>query len=162
MTREIPLTRGLVALVDDDDFERVSQFRWYPAKSATPNGTTYAQGRAGTRVTISMHRFILQPPPGFEIDHANHDGLDNRRSNLRLCTRSQNIANRRPAVTGRTGYRGVTPATGGNGFRVRVEFEGERRHIGHFFCPVEAAHAYDEAARRIHGAFAILNFPEAA
>lgn len=109
---EVQLTRGMVALVDDEDFERVSQHKW----AASPNGNRwYGQTNVkrpdGSHTTMRLHRFVLRLPPGRlpEVDHENHDGLDCRKENLRQLTRSQNAQNQRGAHRDSlTGVRGVS------------------------------------------------------
>jgi len=89
MTKEIELTRGLVALVDDEDFDELSKFNWHAMKSRS---NFYASRRASGKV-IRMHNMIVPPPDGFLVDHINKNSLDNRRCNLRLATRLQNVLN---------------------------------------------------------------------
>jgi hypothetical protein len=163
--KEIPLSRGLVALVDDEDFGRVSQFKWSAADAG--RGRFYASRgtmKKGRRQTIYMHRFIMSAPAGCEVDHRNGDSLDNRRSNLRLCTRSQNQINRPTPTDKAFPWRGVTTVNSAKRpYRVQIRTTvGRRLYIGCFADPVEAARAYDDAARKYHGEFARLNFPEAA
>lgn len=160
MIREITLTRGLTAIVDADDFERLSQFRWFALSSGRPGGTPrFVAARTiktdAGRKTLLMHREVLGAPPNFEVDHVNRNPLDNRKSNLRLATRSQNCANRRTENS--TGYRGVSPHR--RRFKAVADHEGTTHRIGIFPTAVEAAQAYDRFARAHHGAFAVLNFP---
>lgn len=96
MVKEIPLSQGKVALVDDEDFELVYQYKW---SVSGRGGIYYARcniNRNGKDTTQSMHRFLLCPPPDKEIDHMNHNGLDNRRCNIKICTHAENMANRSP------------------------------------------------------------------
>lgn len=159
--REIPLTKGKVALVDAADFEWLSQWKWFA------HVTGYCLGNVnvdGVRRTVTMHRMIMEPPPGFEVDHANRDGLDNRRANLRVATRSQNVVNR-IVRAGAAGFRGVyidASHHGARPYRAEISFNGKRARLGRHLTAIEAARAYDRAARQLHGEFAILNFPEAA
>src|SRR4030067_2579990 len=97
--KKIPLSRGMVTLVDDLDYEWLSQWKWYAARG----GATFYAGRslprsAEGRGAVWMHRLILSVPPGIDVDHRNGNGLDNRRINLRSCNRSQNACNMRPIV----------------------------------------------------------------
>jgi hypothetical protein len=154
--KEIPLTRGLVALVDDDDYERVGQYSW----SALNNGA--AQARIG-KIRVQMHRFILDAEPGQVIDHINHNRADNRRCNLRFATISQNCGNRRGWAGN---YKGVInlrryaqyARLGPNARAFRAMCAGEL--LGHFRTELEAAIAYDIAAEKRWGEFAFLNFPK--
>lgn len=156
--REIPLNRGRVALVDEADYEWLSQWRWTFA--GEPTGGGYAVRGCdvgGARRTLLMHRAILSPEPGLQVDHINGDGLDNRRANLRPCTASQNCQNRAVKKGTRSGFKGVTKYN--RYWRAAIRAEGRTRYIGYYATPEEAARAYDEAAMRLHGEFARLNFP---
>ena len=102
-----------------------------------------------------MHRFLLDAPVGLVVDHINHDGLDNRRSNLRLATYAQNAANRRRGKTN-SGYKGVTWT--GTAWSAAAFVRGKRRHLGTFGTPADAARAYDRAIQNEYGEFACTNF----
>lgn len=156
MTKSIPLTNGKVTLVDDGDFDWLNQWKWQGAKSRT----FYAVRRAGwpVRKTVIMHRLILGISDEYEVDYINGNGLDNRRKNLRVATRSQNQANRGPQRNNASGYKGVMWNKGKRKWRARIQVEGRRIHLGYFDDPVEAAKAYDEAARKHFGKFAKTNF----
>lgn len=162
MTRRIPLSRGLVALVDDCDYARVSQFKW----SADGNGYACRMVTIGhkdgkrIRRKIMLHRFILDAPPDKQVDHRNHDLLDNRRGNLRLATVAQNRANARPVGGGTSSFRGVWCTARDEQWRAEIVIRGTRHHLGHFACEQQAAQAYDHAALAAWGEFAYLNFPE--
>ena len=106
-----------------------------------------------------MHRTILNAPKGLVIDHLNHDGLDNRRSNLRLTNHSENRINSCKPPTSTTGFRGVSFHKHRGDYIAHIRKNGYLRHLGYFEEPVEAAKAYDRAARELHGKFAALNFP---
>lgn len=154
--KEIPLTQGKVAIVDDQDYALVSQYKWcakwngrhwYSHKSIVKNGRQY---------TLFMHRFITDAPTGMQVDHVNGDTLDNRRSNLRLCTPSENQQNRGRPISNSSGYKGVRKD--GNRWCAAIMVNGKYFHLGSFAEPVEAAHAYDSAARRHFGEYAKTNF----
>lgn len=151
--REIPLTCGLVALVDDCDFERVSAIQWNKLEA---KGGVYAQGCVAQR-RLLMHRFVLDAPKGVIVDHRNHQTLDNRRSNLRICNSSLSnvFKGHRP---NKYGFRGV--ARRRSKYFGRVTIEGRVYVSAAFDTPVEAARAYDALAARHHGEFAVLNFPQ--
>lgn len=154
MAREIALTKGRVAIVDDEDFDALSAYRWSAATAKSKNSKHTYASRRGAKSPIYMHREILGAPKGLRVDHINGDGLDNRRCNLRLCTNSQNLANQM-AVRNPTGFKGVTPAWAG---RWRAQGHN-RKALGTFDTVEEAARAYDDYARSAFGAFARLNFP---
>lgn len=161
---EVALANGGVALIDDADYEAIRPYRWSAHRQST--GHIYAVARTArnnyVRHTIRMHRIILAPAAGLFVDHINGDGLDNRRANLRLCTPSQNSQNqrlRREAATSQ--FKGVsrTGKTDQRPWFAAVYVAGVRRFSGLFATEIEAALAYDDAARRLHGDFARVNFP---
>lgn len=154
--REIVLTQGKVAVVDDQDYDLVKAHRWRAVRCSPT--LWYARGDLpdahGGRC-VYMHRLIMGAERQHEVDHRNGCGLDNRRINLRLCTHAQNIAaNRRKP--GASGFRGVRPHKG------RWQARHIHTHLGIFDTPEEAARAWDAAALAVYGAFAVLNFPPAA
>lgn len=162
MAREIALTRGYVALVDDEDFDWLSRWKWivhtHPRGYDTALRCVPAAEGGGQ---VKMHRAILGARPGLVVDHINGNTLDNRRCNLRLCTHAENMRNRRPHKNNAVGFKGVNLHANGS-YVARIRADGRNVRLGTFACPVEAARAYDAAARRFHGEFARLNFPEAA
>ena len=156
--REIPLSRGMVALVDDDDYDMlVSVGKWH----ATPgtSGTYYANRSitrpGGGQTTQGMHTLISGWP---YVDHRNGDGLDNRRANLRQATDSQNQGNRRIGSNNTSGYKGVSRS--GLKWRARIRLDGHQTHMGCYATPQEAARAYDTASIKHFGEFARPNFPQ--
>jgi hypothetical protein len=157
---EIALTQGYVAIVDAEDHEWLSQWRWrYKARGDGYQGYAVRTTRfAGSRrqVTIYMHRAVFAADVP-EVDHINGDKLDNRRSNLRAANRRLNSSNRRLA-RGASGFIGVAQA----GARWIAYFgKGAGSYLGRFDVPEDAARARDAAARSAYGDFAVLNFPEA-
>lgn len=153
--RSVYLTKGYVALVDDEDFERVSKHKWfYHSKYAwrMPPKTGKSRHRQ------SMHRFILGVTDRrVGIDHKNSCTLDNRKANLRLATKSQNGANRGPNKNNKSGYKGVYWWTIGARWVAAVKVNKELVHLGYFKDKHSAAKAYNEAALRYFGDFAKLN-----
>lgn len=151
--KRVSLSGGKFAIVSDCDFPKVNRYKW----SADRNGYAVRMVQDGSRRRkVLMHRFILDAPAGAEVDHANGDKLDNRRSNLRLATKSQNNANRGP-YTGT--YKGVSWHKRDRRWQSQIRINGSQRHLGTFADPVSAALAYDRAARAAWGEFAYLNFP---
>lgn len=155
---EIPLTRGLVALIDDADLELVGRFNWH----AKPAGRThYAyrtyKGDTGRRICQAMHQLIC----GYGItDHVNGDGLDNRRGNLRSVDQAQNNCNARKRTGSSSIFKGVKRVPlSRESWAARIKVNGEERHIGSFGTEADAALAYDAAARSLFGEYAALNFP---
>jgi len=158
--KKITANKGLSILVDDKDFDKVSDRHWccFPAR-----GTYYAMAqnrKSGVRTHVLMHRLILTAPRNLLIDHINGNGLDNRRENLRLCTNSQNCQNARMRKHNKSGYRGVHWNERDKGFYARIGVNGKRIWIGFFKAAEDAAKAYDKAAIKYHGDFARLNFAE--
>jgi hypothetical protein len=156
---KIPLTQGKFAKVDPDDYTWLAQFRWH---SKTNEYAAYAVRtitRDRRQKRIYMHRLIMNTPPHLVCDHVNHDGLDNRRHNLRNCTLTQNNANTRPAKNASSKYKGVSYNKRRKKFAAFIKKAGSQIHLGYFHDEIEAARAYDRAARKYHKAFALLNFP---
>ena len=163
-TKLIPLTQGFVALVDASDYGWLSEMRWYPMKKDT--GDVYAFTHIqvdGKKTSAFMHRMILGAVAGQETDHRNGNGLDNRRENIRLCTHSQNMANR-TRRWGVSRYLGVSLHKPTRKWIVHIQKNKKLQHVGLFACEIEAARAYDKKAHELHGEFARLNFgpPDAA
>lgn len=154
--KTIPLTKGYSALVDDEDYERVAAVKWYA--SVHPR-TIYAQRDChanGKRTAVCLHRFIMSAPQGMWVDHINGDGLDNRKSNLRVCTPAENLRNqRRP--TGRSVFKGISFDAVNKKWRATIRVSGKRVFLGRFLDERSAAMAYDAAALLHHGAFACTN-----
>jgi hypothetical protein len=116
--------------------------------------------RDGKRVAILLHRFLLGLPPHRPlVDHIDFDGLNCRRSNMRIATRTQNNINKRTKGGGNTGYRGIERTIGGK-WHARITVAKKRTNLGVYDDPADAARAYDAAAKRLFGEFAVLNFPE--
>lgn len=139
--KTVKLSNGMEALVSDEDYERVAQYRWH----AMPvnRGRVYAIHTVNdgqhTR-SVYLHRFIMDAPDGMMVDHRNGNGLDNQRDNLRIVTRSQNLHNRKP-VPGR--YRGVVKHNGR--WLARISVGNKKRHLGTFATPEQAALAWNRA-----------------
>lgn len=158
--KQIPLTKGKFAIVNDGDYEFLSNWKW----SASFNGSLwYAQRSEGPRLlrkTVQMHRFIMSAPRGMEVDHINGDTLDNRRENMRLCSRLQNGRNRKRPKNNTSGFKGVWWNKTCNKWEAEIRVNNKRIYLGHYSDPEEAARAYDEAAVEHFGDFAKINFPE--
>lgn len=156
--KEIQLTRGFVAIVDDEDFPELSVFSW---QSTLRSGKVYAQRKnLCAPGVVLMHRHILglAVNDGKKADHINRNGLDNRRSNLRVATPSQNGANA-IARGGVSAWKGVTIDRRDGVWQAQIMVNHVHRNLGRFRDEDAAARAYDDAAREAFGPFARLNFP---
>ncbi len=147
----IPLTKGKVAIVDEADAEMLSQYRWcylnvgYAARHERIDGKDR---------TILMHRFLLCASSDQLVDHINGNGLDNRRVNIRLCTKADNQRNQRRNNKNTTGYKGVSFDKARGKYSASIQVFGTQIHLGRFSTAEEASMAYEDAARQHHGEFA--------
>ncbi len=143
--------------VDAEDFEALSQFNWY----ITSRG--YAARKAlndiGKWSMVFMHRLIMNCPSDLYIDHINHDQLDNRKVNLRICKQWENMQNRRTKTSSKSGYRGVYvyPASKINPWAVVVSIQGKQKTLGYFDCPKKAALFYNQEIPKYNPDFYRLN-----
>lgn len=164
---EVPLygkyARGRVALVDPEDFDLVMQYRWYVKETARPRRPDgpYATAnpyRNGRQRMVYMHNLIMGQ---IGIDHIDGNGLNNRRSNLRPATSSQNGANRSPVQRHSSQFKGVSWYSPLGKWKASIRHNGRTRHLGYFHDEVKAAKVYDAAAREAFGEYARPNFPGA-
>jgi hypothetical protein len=140
------------AMVDDEDFDRLNQWKWHRGPSGYVARHIWSRGRS---VRFRMHREILNCPGGYEVDHINGNPLDNRKSNLRICTKSENQWNKGLGKDNTSGFKGVSAERGK--WQARIRVKTVRRHLGLYETPLEAALAYDAAALELHGEFAKTN-----
>lgn len=156
--RSIVLNKGDVALVSDEDYPRVSQNEWRSYKH-TLNHTAYAYrvGRKRGTPDIPLHRFLLGFPSE-RIDHINGNGLDNRRENLRLATHTENMSNAHARKGALSKYKGVSKHSDGK-WSASITINKTQKWLGVHREELDAAIAYDRAAREAQGPFARLNFP---
>ena len=154
--KQIVLTKARVAVVDDEDFSRLSITKWFAVDCA---GSFYARTHIGGGKQEYMHRIVMNAPRGMQVDHVNHDTLDNRKENLRLCTQSQNNANmRKPSGKWSSRYKGVTWHSKRRKWCAHGRVNGRYTHLGLFVTEEDAARAYDANARKQYGDFALVNF----
>lgn len=164
MTREIPLTQGKVALVDDDDFDRVNAFKWCAVKmQSAPQRRTHWYAKHciyvdGQAINIYLHRFILGTPDKIHIDHEDGNGLNCTKSNMRYASRRQNAWNTRVHLQSETGFKGVRRAK--IGWAAHISVDGKSRRIGAFTSIEQAARVWDAAAIHFNKEFARTNFAE--
>ncbi|MGG1598512.1 AP2 domain-containing protein [Paenibacillus naphthalenovorans] len=155
--KSIPLSKGKFALVDDEDFDLVSEFTWQAVQIHKVWYAITTVYRDGKSQTLYMHRLIMNPKPGQEVDHKNRNGLDNRRSvNLRIVDHATNQHNQRSKGLSR--YKGVNWRKDRGKWRAEIRKGKIRLFLGHFSDEVDAAKAYDAAARELYGEFASTNF----
>ena len=158
MAKEIQLTQGKVAIVDDEDFEFLNQFKWHALKLA---GKFYVGRKLtvskGKRNQIFIHRLIMKPDKGMVIDHLDGNPLNNQKKNLRICTHSENIRNCKISIKNTSGYKGVSFVKKNNTYKSAIKFNKRTIYLGYYIDPIDAARAYNDAAIKYHGKFANLN-----
>jgi hypothetical protein len=155
---KIPLTQGKFAKVDPEDYLWLAQFRWHCKINKNAVYAVRTITLAGSSKRIYMHRLIMDTPPHLVCDHINHNGLENRKKNLRNCTLGQNNANSRSARNASSKYKGVSWNKKRKKWAAYIKKDSTQTRLGFFDCEADAAKAYDEAARIYHGQFAMLNF----
>lgn len=153
-TREIPLTKGYVTVINEAHWGLIEPFKWCVSETAH---LRYAKATIN-RSTVYMHRLITGASTGSEVDHINHDGLDNRYpENIRICTRAQNNVNRRSFVDGTSAYKGVSWCKRAKFWRAEITVDGRYRFLGFYDNEKDAAQAWNAAAVAAWGEFALLN-----
>jgi hypothetical protein len=153
--KEVKLTRGYIAIIDDEDYERISQLRWQALPSQ--NGKIYAKGSLTGKIRkegqkyqqVLMHRFIMNAQPNTELDHINGNSLDNRKQNLRFTTHRENLRNRRKFKGTNTEYKGVIKR--GNKYVMVLQVE--------FDTPEDAAKLWDKLSKIVYGEHSKTNYP---
>lgn len=164
--KQIPLTKGLVALIDDEDYDRISRHKWHSQYNSKTKSWYAIHGEYvgnGRQKTIRMSREVLRAEPKQLIDHWNHDTLDNRKQNLRVCSNAQNQHNQRKHTEGVSSrYKGVSWRQRGNCGRwvVTIKINDKSVYLGSFKDEKEAAIVYNKAASIHFGEFACLNIVE--
>ena len=151
--KEIELTQGKKSIVDDEDFEILSKFKWY----ASFNSKTFYAMRSFDGTTALMHREILRPEPGQIVDHKNGNGLDNRKSNLRVCSHKQNLMNRSKQKNNSSGYKGVALMRDRNKWYASIKVNGKSISLGVYKEKEDAIKAYREASNKFFGEYDYFN-----
>lgn len=143
--KEIPLTQGKVAIVDDEDYPKLIKFKWHARK----NKNTFYAGthQKSNDPIILMHRLILNPPKGMQTDHINGNGLDNRKENLRAVTHRQNCQNKHIKKSSR--FPGVTWSKQHKKWKAQIEINGKNKHLGNYTSEKEAFESYKKAVNEL-------------
>jgi hypothetical protein len=159
MAKEIQLTQGQVAIVDDEMYDYLNQWKWYASKQK--NGKFYAERKItvnSLRKSIIMHRLIINNTDiKLHTDHINGITLDNRKINLRICTNSQNQMNKKTQINNKNGFKGVSYNKEKKKYEVNITLNGNKIFLGRHLNIIEAAKSYNEAAIKYFGEFANLN-----
>jgi len=160
--RYIKLTQGQKAIVDDEDYDWLSGYKWFALYYLSVKSFRAVRGTwdGKKKRTILMHRIILNAPQGKQVDHINHDTLDNRKNNLRIVTSQQNHFNRRSDRNTSSRYKGVSWNKNKHKWKAYIARGGKSYHLGCFKNEKTAALAYDKAALKLFGEYALINFPE--
>ena len=154
--RRIKLTQNRYAKVEPRDFEKLNKHKWY-AKRCMNRFYAHRKNEAG--INVGMHREIMKPWRGYCVDHINGDGLDNRRANLRIVTIAENNYNKRKSLNVRSSqYKGVSIDKRNKKWRAIIYYKYRKISLGSYENEIDAAKAYDEAAKELFGEFAKLNF----
>ena len=154
MSKQLPLTQGKYALVDDADYDLLSRWDWY----AWWSGSVWYARRSHKGKKLYLHREILNAQKGECVDHINHNGLDNRRCNIRICTNRQNMMNQKPLKGKSRKYKGVYWHKKAAKWTSQIRVVSKRMHLGLFEDEIIAAKVYDKAARLYYGEYAWENF----
>lgn len=139
------------AKIDTEDIDKIKEHKWFYNRSG------YAETKIKNKILRMQHKVFGKPSAGFDTDHINQDKLDNRKLNLRFCTRSQNMANRGKASTNTSGFKGVAWNKFNNKWKAQITINYKSMHLGYYKNKIKAAIAYNEAALKYFGEFASLN-----
>lgn len=148
------LSKGYETIIDDDDYKYLNRFSWYYAHGYAVR-TIYDSGKP---YQLRMHRLIIDTPDGLDTDHINGNRLDNRKINLRTATRSQNVANTFVKKQNKSGYKGVSWKKSNKKWCAQIMYNNKVYHIGLFTDIKKAAKAYNNAAKKYFGEYAVLNY----
>ena len=151
----LPLVKGGTALIDEEDYIRVRELSW------TTNDRGYVVSwwrKEGKKGCIYLHALIMETPKGKHTDHKNHNKLDNRKVNLRICTQAENTRNRQILPGFRSKFKGVTKDKNRNGWRASIYHLGKNIYLGTFDNEIDAAKVYDKKAKELFKEFACINF----
>lgn len=153
---EIFFHDGSSFLIDSEDLERVSGLTWMRGKRGYPIAHTSRKLPGGVK-TIPVHKLLLSPPEGYDVDHISGDKMDNRKCNLRVCTHQQNMFNQKLRNTNNTGYYGVSFMRNCGKYEAYINLDGRKKYLNIYGTAAEAANARDAAAVMLYGDYARLN-----
>ena len=148
--KEVTLTRGKVALLDDEDFERVSAHKWC-YMTAGYGARSVCQGKS--KRIVYLHRFLLEAPDGKRVDHIDGNKLNNQRSNLRLCTHQENMQNSKQYANNTSGHKGVAFDKFTGSWKAYINVAGKTVHLGRFPTAELAAEYRNSMAEKVFGEF---------
>jgi len=152
------LSRGKFAIVDDEDYEWLNQWKWCHDSNGYAIRTIPTPRSKNKQTRIYMHRLITNAPPDKQVDHIDHDKLNNSRKNLRLCTNGENKHNQSCRRSGTSKFKGVSWHKEKKKWGSYIRMYGKGKNLGHFSDEIDAAKAYDAAAIELFGEFASPNF----
>lgn len=155
--KELLLTQGMVTLVDDEWFPILSKWNWYAQDSGWGYYAARDIGGRHSKMHVYMHRYILMAPDEWEVDHKNGNKLDNQEHNLRILKPSWNRSNKGPMAKNTTGYKGVSFDKSRQVWIAHIQFQRKQYNLGRFTNKDDAARAYNEKAKELHGEAAWLN-----
>ncbi len=158
----ISLNKGLFALVDDEDYEYLTQWKWYAQKDnrvfyVSRYVRVHSDKRKYKYIRRGMQNELMNPPKDYIVDHKDHNGLNNQKHNLRCCLNKQNVRNMRIPIDNSTGFKGVCSRKQREHKELKYSAYIQRIHLGHFKTKEEAALAYNKKAKELFGEFACLN-----
>ena len=150
-------TKAVYALVDDEDYEELSQYKWYFHKGKNDNRADYTkryQHKNNKATIISMHRAIMKPPKGMVVDHINGNGLDNRKKNLRVCTNAENCRNAKKPKNNKSGHTGIFWRKEDKGWQVNICVNYKQKYLGVYKKPEDAIRVRKAAEKQFFGEYA--------
>ena len=154
--KKITLSRGLFALVDDEDYEFLNQWKWYASYNKGTKSFYVVRNITlsdGTRKSLRMHRLILNCPDDMVVDHIHHDTLDNRRAHIRIVTHAMNLINRGKPIHNTSGYKGVTWHSSRGTWHARININKKRICLGYYHDIRDAGLARAQAEEKYYGDF---------
>ena len=152
-TAFVTLTKGYVAIIDADDLEIVNTSNWYASVKPRTVYAIRAVYNNGAQHILRLHRIIMKAPFGMEVDHINGNGLDNRKINLRVVSKSENAKNRRIGLNNRSGFKGVSWSKKSGKWLSQIQHNGIVIYLGYYASKEEAYEAYCKASEKYHGEF---------